>query len=64
MAEKKIYQKVVIETLNMPNHEYSDCLYIDNSEINVAGKYIETAWDMDLTTGGKMRHLCKKAVSI
>ena len=64
MAEKKIYQKVIIETLNMPNHEYSDCIYIDNSEINVAGKYIETAWDMDLTTGGKMRHLCKKAVSI
>ena len=64
MAERKIYQKVIIETLNMPNHEYSDCIYINNSEINVSGKYIETAWDMDLRTGGKMRHILKKAVSL
>ena len=64
MAERKIYQKVIIETLNMPNHEYNDCIYINNSEIDVNGKYIETAWDMDLRTGGKMRHILKKAVSL
>ena len=64
MAEKKIYQKVIIETLNMPNHGTNDCIYINNSEIDVAGKFIETAWDMDLRIGGKMRHLCKRAVSL
>lgn len=64
MAERKIYQRVIIETLNMPNHEYNDCIYINNSEIDVNGKYIETAWDIDLSTGGKMRHILKKAVSL
>ena len=64
MAEKKVYQKVVINTLNLPNHENGDCVYINNSEINVSGKYIETAWNMDLSSGGTMQHLCRKAVSI
>lgn len=64
MAESKVYQKIVFETLNMPNHEYCDCLYVDNSELDVAGKYIETAWEMDLRTGGKMKHQCRKAVSV
>ncbi len=64
MAESKVYQKVIFETLNMPNHEYADCIYIDNSELDVAGKYIETAWQMELWTGGKMTHKCKKAVSL
>lgn len=64
MAESKVYQKIIFETLNMPNHEYADCLYIDNSELDVAGKYIETAWEMELWTGGRMTHKCKKAVSL
>ncbi len=64
MAETKVYQKISFETLNMPNHEYSDCLYVENSELDVAGKYIETAWEMELSIGGKMKHLCRKAVSI
>ena len=64
MAETKVYQKITFETLNMPNHEYSDCLYINNSELSIAGKYIETAWQMDLKIGGKMKHLCRKAVGL
>ena len=64
MAEKKVYQKISFETLNMPNHEYSDCLYVDNSELDIAGKYIETAWEMELKTGGIMKHLCRKAVGL
>lgn len=64
MAEKKVYQRITFETLNMPNHEYLDCLYVDNSELDVAGKYIETAWEMDLRPGGKMKHLCRKAVGL
>lgn len=64
LNEQKIYQKIIINTLNMPNHEYEDTIYINNSEIDVTGKYIETAWDMDLRTGGTMRHILKKAVSL
>lgn len=64
MAESKVYQKIVFETLNMPNHEYNDCLYVDDSELDIAGKYTEIAWEMDLWTGGKMKHQCRKAVGL
>jgi hypothetical protein len=64
LAESKVYQKITFETLNMPNHEYSDCLYVDNSELGTSGKYIETGWQMDLKVGGTMKHLCRKAVSL
>lgn len=64
LAESKVYQKITFETLNIPNHEYNDCLYVDNDELDVAGKYIETGWQMELTIGGKMKHLCRKAVSL
>ena len=64
LAERQIYQTLSFETLNMPNHEYADCLYIDNKEINVSGKFIETAWQMDLSVGGRMRHTCRKAVNV
>ena len=64
LAEHKIYQKITFETMTIPNHEYCDCLYVDNSELDVSGKYIETAWEMELKTGGKMKHLCRKAVSL
>ena len=64
MAESKVYQKIVFETLNMPNHEYNDCLYVEDKELDIAGKYTETAWEMELWTGGKMKHKCRKAVGL
>ena len=64
MAEKKVYQKLVFETLNMPNHESNDCLYVSLDSLTASGKFIEIAWEMDLKIGGKMRHVCRKAVSI
>ena len=64
MAEKKVYQKLIFDSLNMPNHENNDCLYLDYGPLGTSGKFIETAWEMDLATGGKMRHVCRKAVSI
>lgn len=64
MAEKKVYQKVIFDTLNMPNHESNDCLYVNLTNLEASGKFIEISWDMDLSIGGKMRHVCRKAVSI
>lgn len=63
-AEKKIYQYINFSTANMPNHEFLDCLYIDNKDLNVSGKYIETAWRMEIQNGGIMTHTARKAVSI
>ena len=64
LAERQIYQTLTFETLNMPNHEYADCLNIDNREIGVNGKFIETAWEMNLSVDGRMRHTCRKAVNV
>lgn len=63
-VEKKIYQQVVFNTAVMPQHEFLDCLYLKNKELDVAGKFIETAWSINLSVGGAMSHTCRKAVSI
>lgn len=63
-AEKKIYQYVKFETAVVPNHEFLDCLYVDNKDLAVSGKYIETAWHLDMEVGGTMSHTARKAVSI
>lgn len=62
-AEAKIYQTVTITTALMPHHEFLDCLYIKNDVLGVSGKYIEQSWNMNLTAGGSMRHVCKRTVS-
>lgn len=60
--EKKIYQYVSFESATIPNHEYRDCIYLDNKELDISGKYIETAWRITLKSGGTMSHTCRKAV--
>lgn len=63
-AEKKIYQKIVFDTAAMPNHESLDCLYVINKDLDIQGKYIEQSWRLDMTLGGHMQHICKRAVSL
>lgn len=63
-AEKKIYQQVIFNSAVMPHHEFLDCLYLRNKELDVSGKFIETAWSIDMRVGGIMTHTCRKAVSI
>lgn len=52
------------ETVNMPCHGFKNCLQVRCEDMNVEGKFIEYAWEMDLSIGGKMRHQCYKAVAI
>lgn len=63
-AEKKIYQKIIFDTAVMPHHEFLDCLYLKNKDLNVSGKYIETSWSLQMAVGGRMKHVCRRAVSI
>lgn len=63
-AEKKIYQKINFETAAMPNHESLDCLYIINKDLDIQGKYIELSWHLDMSVGGRMQHICRRAISI
>lgn len=55
-------EKLEFRTLNMPGHGFRECLYIKIPAYNIDGKYIETAWDMDLSYGGQMSHICERVV--
>lgn len=51
-------------TLNMPGHGYQNCLFVSCDMYGINDKYIETAWEMELTAGGVMSHVCKRAVAV
>ena len=55
-------ERVEFSTLNMPGHGYKECLYLDIPIYEIQGRYIETAWEMDLTPGGRMTHVCERVV--
>lgn len=61
LAESKVYEQMSFSTANIPNHNYLDCLYVENTELITAGKYIEHAWKMDLSVGGQMSHIVRRA---
>ncbi len=64
MDDFKIYQKVIFDTIAMPNHGNYDCIYVVDSELEIAGKYVEEAWNIDLSLGGHMRHIARKVYSL
>lgn len=57
-------ESLSFETVNMPGHGFKNCLHVRCEDMDIDGKYIEYAWDMDLSIGGRMKHQCYKAVSI
>ncbi len=64
MDSFKVYERVYLETANMPNHGNLDCIYVVDNELDVAGKFIEESWNMNLQLGGHMKHVLRKVVSI
>lgn len=64
MDEYKIYQRIIFDTITMPNHGNLDCLYVIDKELNLSGKYIEEAWHMDLSLGGHMTHTARKVYNV
>lgn len=57
-------EQLTFYTLNIPGHGYRDCLYVSIQQYNIDGKYIETGWEMELKSGGRMMHRCEKVVSL
>lgn len=53
---------LTFKTLNMPGHGYQNCLFINCDQYDIKGRYIETAWEMDLKPGGEMLHKCERIV--
>jgi hypothetical protein len=60
----QIYGYINFETAIMPIHSYNDVLQIKYSSLNINDKYSETGWSMPLKVGGKMKHECRRVVSI
>ena len=52
------------ETLNMPGHGYLNSLQVQCELYGVDAKYIEVGWEMDLSAGGKMKHICERILNI
>ena len=59
-----VTETIVFSTLNMPGHEFRNCLFIDIPEYGISEKYIEVAWEMQLSPNGKMIHTCEKVVTL
>lgn len=53
---------IKFRTLNMPGHDFQNCLLLNIETYGIQGRYIETAWEMDLQPGGLMTHYCEKVV--
>lgn len=50
-------------TALMPGHGYKNCLHVRVKDADIDNKYIEYAWEMELSVGGEMLHKCYKAVN-
>lgn len=55
---------VTFHSLNMPGHGYQNSLYVECDLYDINNKYVETSWEMELKTGGTMRHVCERVLSI
>lgn len=60
--KSQVYEEVNFETALMPFHENRDVLELRHPDFS--GVYLETAWTMELSAGGTMRHTVKKVMSI
>ena len=64
IEKSQTYDAVMIPTGLMPHHEYRDCIFINETTLGVGNKYIEYAWEMDLSIGGTMLHTLKRVVKL
>lgn len=59
-----VYEKFSFNTCLMPHHDFMNVLYVEYRNLNIASKFVETEWSMDLQIGGKMNHNVRRAIQI
>ena len=64
IEKSQTYDAVTLPTALMPHHSYRDCVFVGESGLGVGNKYIEYAWDMNLSIGGTMTHTLKRVVKL
>jgi hypothetical protein len=60
----QVYGRLEFETAIMPMHDYYDILNIVYGPLGINANYTEMEWSIPLDIGGKMKHSCRKVVSI
>lgn len=58
----QVEQEIAFETLNMPNHSTNDIIDLRSDSVN--GIFIEKSYSMQLKSGSKMNHTCKRLVRL
>ncbi len=64
IEKSQTYDTITIPTGLMPHHEYRDCIFVNETTLGVGNKYIEYAWEMELSVGGTMTHTLKRVVKL
>lgn len=59
-----VFGKFSFDTIIMPHHTYMNSLLCEHKQLEVNSKFIETSWEMELNSGGKMNHNCRKVIRI
>ena len=60
----QVYAKFDFSSALMPHHSFLDCLFIEHTLYGISDKYIESSWSMELQTGGRMTHSCRRVIQI
>lgn len=59
-----VYQSVTFSTPLMPIHENRDVITLSHSGLDLAGRFTETDWKMELRPGGQMSHTVRQVVNL
>lgn len=60
----QVYGQINFTTALDPNHEESDIVYLRYQDLGIDGKFVETAWSMELSDDPHMTHRLRRIVSI
>ena len=64
IEKSQTYDTITIPTGLMPHHVYRYCIFVNETTLGVGNKYIEYAWEMELSVGGTMTHTLKRVVKL
>lgn len=59
-----VYGKFIFETALTPHHGYMTALFCEHDKLKISNKYIETSWEMDLKSGGTMKHSARRVIQL
>lgn len=60
----QVYGQINFTTALDPNHEEADIVYLRYQDLGIDGKFVETAWSMELSDDPHMTHRLRRIVSI